>query len=309
MRQRQQHSPTSAMRAQGADFRPPIRAIELVGIPGTGKSTIAQKLETILEQAGVPTRSKFSAFADQRHFFYRQQMRLRLVLRCALSCGSLYRSSYGLIAQTQQRSTLDLAIVVSNFWSVVALMAEARTQQRDHVLIVDQGLLQAVWSVQLSSLRQPALNTWAPLLLASGLAETLVAYVQTDIAVCRGRLSTRNRNRTRLDLGTSDEQFLKWQLASQQMSELVDWAQTIMPSSAGQPNIVRVANDAGAPEAAAAEIASAYLERCRSIPVSAEAGSKEKRHEDSVPDHPNGFDRRGAESCPGPLTVVEAKRP
>jgi hypothetical protein len=183
-----------------------------------------------------------------------------LVARNVNRCGRLYRRSFGLIADSGQRSTLDFAIVMSNFWSIIALMAEGHGAN-DGLTIADQGLLQAIWSVQLSSSRELSLDAWTPLLLAAGLGGTLLAHVQTDIPVSRHRVSTRARNRTRLDLGSSQERSRRWQIASENMSNLMEWAERTMPHDQYGGRVLSVMNQECAPEAAAAEIASAYLKR------------------------------------------------
>src|SRR5690348_4646769 len=111
----------------------PIRVIELAGLPGAGKSTIARCLEDILRQAGVPTISRSVEFADHRSFAYRQQKRVQMIIRHAMQCGTLFSRSFRLIAEAGQISLSDFAIVTSNLWAVLALMAKARGAQ-DKVL-------------------------------------------------------------------------------------------------------------------------------------------------------------------------------
>jgi hypothetical protein len=248
------------MRLKTANTTSPVRVIELAGLPGTGKSTIARRLEAILDETGTPLISKSALLADRSEFLHRQQNRLRLIVRNAKQCGPLYRRSLGLIGDTGQRSALDFATVTSNFWSIVALMAEGRASD-DRVMVVDQGLVQAIWSVQLSSLKALSLDAWAPILLMAGFAETLLVHVQTDIAVSRQRVSARERSRTRLGAGGSNEQSKRWQVASQNMSNLIEWAQKTIPRDQYGERVITVVNHEGAPEAAAAEIAAAYFKR------------------------------------------------
>jgi adenylate kinase len=246
------------MKPETAKTALPIRVIEMAGLPGTGKSTVARCLETILGSAGVRTSSGL-AIADQQHFYFRQQKKLQLILRHSNGCNKLYRSAFRLIAQSGQRSIADVAIVTSNLWSVIALMAEARTAAQDRVLIADQGLLQAIWSVQLSSTRALSLDTWRPLFLAAGISNTLLVYIQADVSVSRRRIAKRVRGRTRLGLESAEE---RWQLAAQNMSRLVEWARKTIPHDEPGATVLSVVNHEGAPEAAAAEIANAYFRRC-----------------------------------------------
>lgn len=296
------------MKSEAEDLGLPIRIVELVGLPGTGKSTIARHLATILSGAGIQTSLKSVLLEDDGNFIQRQQKRFQLILRNAKNCRDLYRRSFRLISDSGQRSTLDFAIVASNFWSVVALLAEGRTA-KDRLMIVDQGLVQAVWSVQLSSLRALSLESWAPLLFTAGIAETLLAHIETDISVSRHRVSARNETRTRLESGSSDEQNRQWQVASDNMSTLVEWAQRTMPHDQYGPRVLSIRNHEGTPETAATEIASAYFKRDMLRACAARAQqSQERANEDRLPDHANGQHRGGANPRTGSLNMAETKR-
>lgn len=296
------------MTLESANRAPPIRVIELAGLPGAGKTTIARHLESILGEAGIPTISKSAILADGSRFLHRQQKRFQLILRNAKQCGQLYRRSFGLIADSEQRSALDFAIVTSNFWSIVALMAEGRVND-NRVMIVDQGLIQAIWSVQLSALKTLSLDSWVPIILAAGFTETLLVHVQADISVSRRRVSARDRNRTRLDPGMSDEQSQRWQVASRNMNNLVEWAQETMPHDQFGERLLTVMNSEGAPETAAAEIASALFKRYPSTAcVSGVPEPQERVNENGLPGHANGQHRRAMNSCAGPASMALGKR-
>ena len=238
----------------------PIRVIELAGLPGTGKSTVARCLESILRDSGMPIRSRPTVLADQSAFVRRQQARLHLIMRNATRCGRLYRRAFGLIAGSGQRSVVDFAVVVSNFWSIIALMTEGQAAS-DYLTIADQGLLQAIWSVQLSSSKELPLDAWMPVLLAAGLRDSLLVHVQADIAVSRHRVSARPCGRTRLGLGSSQDRSRQWQVGAENMERLIAWARTTVPHDQHGGRVLSVVNREGAPEAAATEIASAYFSR------------------------------------------------
>ena len=246
--------------ATSASTGSPIRAIELAGLPGTGKSTVARCLESILRDAGMPIRSRPVVLADQSWFMRRQQVRLQLIARNVARCGRLYRRAFDLIASSGQRSVMDFAVVMSNFWSIIALMTEGQAAE-DLLTIADQGLLQAVWSVQLSSSKDLPLDAWAPLLLAAGVRSTLLVHVQSDIAVSRHRVSARPYSRTRLGFGTTQERSRQWQVAAENMDRLIEGARTAVPADQHGGRVLSVVNREGAPEAAAAEIATAYFSR------------------------------------------------
>jgi hypothetical protein len=248
------------MTPESENKTPPIRIIELAGLPGAGKSTLAACLEDMLCRAGVPTISRSVEFADHRSFMCRQQRRLQMVVRHALQCGGLFNRSFQLIARSGQISLSDFAIVTSNLWAVFALIAKAR-EARDRVLILDQGLIQALWSVQLSSSRALPLESWAPIFLTAGAAETLLVHIHTDLSVSRYRAAARRHGRTRLNSDNFEERSHRWHKASDNMSKLIEWAGETLPQDEHGGRVLSVANHEGTPEAAAAQIADAYLRR------------------------------------------------
>src|SRR5690348_6841767 len=248
------------MTPECANKAPQIRVIELAGLPGAGKSTIASCLEDMLRGAGVPTISRSVEFADHRSFMYRQQKRVQIIASHAMRCGALFNRSFQLIAGSGQISPSDFAIVTSNLWAVFALMAKARAAQ-DKVLILDQGLVQALWSVQLSSCRTLPLDSWAPLFLAAGAAETLLVHIHADLSVSRYRVAARRHGRTRLNSINLEERSHRWHKASDNMSKLIEWAGQTIPQDEQGGRVLSVVNHECTPEAAAALIADAYLSR------------------------------------------------
>ena len=248
------------MTPESTNEGPPIRVIELAGLPGAGKSTIADCLEDILRRAGVPTISRSVEFADHRSFMYRQQRRLQMIVRHTIKCGARFSRSFRLIAESGQISLSDFAIVTSNLWAVLALMAKAR-EEGDKVLILDQGLIQALWSVQLSSSRALPLESWAPIFLAAGMAETLLVHIHTDLSVSRDRVAARRHGRTRLNSINFEERSHRWHKASDDMGKLIEWAGQTLPQDEHGGRVLSVLNHECTPEAAAARIADAYLRR------------------------------------------------
>jgi len=159
-------------------------------------------------------------------------------------------------------------------------------------------LVQALWSVQLSSSKTLSLDSWRPLLVSAGIADMLLVHLETDISVSRDRVSARPQSRTRLISGSSEELLSRWQIASKNMSDLVEWARRTMPHDQHGARVLSVMNHEGAPEAAAAEIASAYFKRdtFRARASRARPG-QERAHEDRLLDHPNGQHRGSANPC------------
>jgi len=238
-----------------------IRFIEFMGLPGSGKSTIASYLESDLKKHGIRTVSRSVELADNASFLWRHCRRFVHVVRNGAKCRHLYLLAFRAIKNSCQRSQWDLAKVTWNFWSVIALMADCRAG-RDSITIFDQGLFQAIWSVQLSSSKQLPDSVWKELLHGAGISDLLVVNVQSEIPIASNRLVARTANRPRLAL-PSDNLDSSWRIAAGNMTGLINLAYMILPRDHAGDRIITIENDASCPRAAASEIVSAFLARTR----------------------------------------------
>jgi hypothetical protein len=234
-----------------------------MGLPGSGKSTIASYLESDLKKHGIRTVSRSVELADNASFLWRHFRRFLHVVRNGARCRHLYLLAFRAIRSSCQRSPWDQAKVTWNFWSVIALMADCRAG-RDSITIFDQGLFQAIWSVQLSSSKELPASIWKELLHGAGISDLLVVNVQSEIPVASNRLVARTANRTRLGL-QSDDLDSSWRIAAGNMTGLIDLAYMVLPRDHAGDRVITIENDASCPRAAAAEIASAFLARAEQV--------------------------------------------
>lgn len=244
---------------------PTIRFIEFMGLPGSGKSTIASHLEADLKKFGVKTITRSVELADYSPFPQRHLRRFVHVLRNAVKCRQLYIQAWKVIRSSRQRSHWDLAKVTWNFWSVAALMADWRTGE-DRIIILDQGLFQAIWSIQLSSSRTLPAGVWKELLHAAGISDLLVVSVQSEIPIASYRLVARTTNRTRLVSHARKYQAFSWETAADNMAALISLAYATLPRDQGGDRVITIENDVSCPQEAASALASAFLARARPVP-------------------------------------------
>lgn len=241
---------------------PAIKFIEFMGLPGAGKSTIATHLESDLRQQGFKTVSRSAELADNYPFLWRHYRRLLRVVRNAARCRRLYLDTFRLITNSAQKSHWDRAKVTWNLWSVIALMTDCRAA-RDSVTIIDQGLFQAIWSIQLSSSKELSTGVWKELLRAAGVADVLVVNIHSEIPIVSNRLVARASKTTRLGSRAQDINAGTWQIAAENMATLIDLAYTVLPRDQSGDRVITIENDTTSPRKAALEIASAFLARVR----------------------------------------------
>jgi hypothetical protein len=242
---------------------PPIRFIEFMGLPGSGKSTIAALLESDLKQCGIKTISRSTELADHAPFVWRHCNRLLRVLRNANRCRRAYLDALRLISASGQKSPLDFAKVTWNFWSVIALITDCRATSNS-ITIVDQGLFQAIWSIQLSSSKELAADAWIKFLRSAGVSDMLVVNVRSQISVASHRLFDRSFKRTRLGSQINGSHMESWQTATDNLAKLMCLARAILPWDPSGDRMITIESDATCPRAAAADIASAFLAHARS---------------------------------------------
>lgn len=193
------------------DLRPlvPGPIVEFFGMPGSGKSTIAHEIAGILRERGVevsePTRTTDRLASDGG----RRLDKFRLAASEGLAQrGRALRGVRTVLASSQSRPHgYPLSLV--NWFYLAGLYRQAA--QRPGVTLLDQGLLQAVWSIEFGS-RSPrgqSAESWAELageLLPPG---AVAVYVNVDDEILRGRLAGRTSGMSRLDaaMASSGEEF------------------------------------------------------------------------------------------------------
>ena len=232
-----------------------IRFIEFMGLPGSGKSTIAALLEADLRRSGI---AAISQSADQAPFVLRHCRRLLRIVRNAKRDWRLYRDAFRLIRASGQKSPMDLAKVTWNFWNVIAVITDCRASG-NAVTIVDQGLFQAIWSIQLSSTKEIPSDDWSVLAQSAGVSDMLVVNVRSEIGVARNRLFNRAFKLTRLSSQASGGYAENWRTAAANLADLTCLAHSVLPPDPLGDRIITVDNNATGPQAAASEVALAYL--------------------------------------------------
>jgi len=246
--------------------RPAIKFVEFIGLPGAGKTTIATHLEKILREHGFRIVSRSAALADRMPFVLRQFKRSLIVARTLHKCWHLDILALRIILASGQDSLKDLCKVTWNICSVAAFMANSRRADID-VAVVDQGLLQAIWSIRLRSSKALYRELCAQLLLSAGLRDVLFIFVQSEIPVARNRLSGRTAKETRLQSRPRDDIDGPWEVAAAEMKSLIEFLGEIASLDNTENQLVTVNNSFKSPETAAAEVTSAFLAQSSSRKV------------------------------------------
>lgn len=132
-----------------------LKVIEFAGLPGSGKSTLAAKVVSRLCVGDYAVISRHEALADEKAAPIRHCVRARYVLTSILRDPKPFLQALQLIYTDRQPDFRTFARVCWNMWCVLGWYGWL-SRCVTGIAIVDQGLLQAIWSVRLSAIRDTA---------------------------------------------------------------------------------------------------------------------------------------------------------
>ncbi len=194
--------------------------MELVGIPGAGKSHLARHLADGLTARGVaavePQASLGPSVPAGRRLARKAVASGSATFAAPVTTARVVRSVVG----SGQPTAAGLARRIVQW--LVAQDATAKAARRDGVSIVDEGLIQALWSIGLRGDVEPVLavldrsRRWcSPDLL-------VVVTVPPELAL--SRLATRRSQHSRTQLlAAVDERLVELQRGARLLDRLADW--------------------------------------------------------------------------------------
>lgn len=207
------------MTGPGSPRAPVTYTVELAGIPGSGKSRLARALAAELHGRGLP------ATQPQRRLYSSVSPSLRLS-RKALACLSAGAAAPAhtarlarWLAHSGQSGPADVAGRL-----VQLLVAEAVARQaarRPGVTIVDEGIVQALWSVALRG----DVSTVLPAFDATAAAPSadLLVVLRVPAEVALARLSARHSLHSRIQLLPEPGRLVELKRGMRLLDELVEW--------------------------------------------------------------------------------------
>lgn len=180
--------------------------IEFFGLPGAGKSTLSQLVSSELRVQGIAV-DEATYVVDHR---------CGRALRLAKKGMGLVRyaatrpyNAFGELRQivaTQQAASRDLSRSISN-WMFIASIA-ARRRDRNSVVLLDQGVAQAIWTIGFSARQRNWLDLFFRNTDLDALMPDAIIRVNASQAVTANRLAQRTSGASRLDGKSIDEGVL-----------------------------------------------------------------------------------------------------
>ena len=175
--------------------------VEFVGMPGSGKTTLARRLvETIQEEPSmvVTEQGPFARFG-------KKLKRAFTLLTFAATHPKYAKEIHDVVASTRQESLRDYLILVANW--ILCLRRTKVRQSKLGIEVIDQGLFQMVWSTAFSGRREETLRlAWT---LAERLHSTdILVIVKAPLESIVKRLSNRPGRQSRLEARLANEPWL-----------------------------------------------------------------------------------------------------
>ena len=193
--------------------------VELVGIPGSGKSRLARTLATSLAERRIPVAQPSTPFASSVPTGRRVIRKLGACAAGTISSPTrTTRLTRGLL-RSQQPDLPDVA----GRWVQLILSAriEVQAARLPGVSIVDEGLVQSLWSIGLRGDVGPVLaalerDREQP-------AADLLVVVSVPPALAHSRLVARASRHSRTQLLAEDDQLQELEQGAELLDRLVEW--------------------------------------------------------------------------------------
>lgn len=173
------------------------QVIEFVGLSGAGKSTVAAALVAEMRERNYSVETRVELLGDVLPKPCRHMLRSRLILAESLRAPVVYYTVALEVLRSHQFRKRDYFKLTWNFWTVIAVILRHRRKGKG-LLVLDQGLLQAVWSVGYMARSPIDLKSWMLWLRRFGLRDVFLVIAEVPPDLAHERVVQRNDANSRV---------------------------------------------------------------------------------------------------------------
>jgi thymidylate kinase len=192
--------------------------VELCGLPGAGKTTLADAVVGTLRARGVEAevgdRGVSAAVPRARRLLRKAAAASRVLLADPVDAARVARVLGG-----GQRSSRDAVALPAQWWVTQWLLREGR-RRRTGVVVLEEGALQALWSAGLRSSRTSAAELVAT--AATSPVPDLVVHLDLPTRLAMRRMGARGSRHSRVQHVPDTEQPDLLQAGAVLLEELLD---------------------------------------------------------------------------------------
>ncbi len=226
-------------------------AVEFLGLPGVGKSSLSRCVAEILDRERLPVAEPTYRLDHGPSPLERAMRKSWHVAREIVAHPGYAAQSAAALRTTRQESAALLCTMTFNWLLVSALMRRAR--RSSGVTLFDQGIFQALWSIGLGS-AAGAIRGMGRVLEGSAPTADAVIVLEASTERVARRLAERRGRDSRADRWAADDaaRFSRSVALLAEVEELLRAA----GRRSGGPRVIRVRNESDSDlEANAAEVA------------------------------------------------------
>ncbi len=229
--------------------------IEFFGLPGSGKTTIAKQLVSQLSVSNAPLVFGPTLVRDDAAAKRRVLAKLQLI-GLEIGLGGAAMRAVVRAAAVPQANILDRAKAAFNFATVISLYRFLERSGQSGV--VDQGVLQAIWSIGLRATGLKvtdgfSIAPWADVVAESANEIRIHVSVESPISLCMQRLDLRSAKHSRMQAGELSGSLRAWKRAELLRQEILAELQSAYGRRGVRPRLIAV-DGTSAPEEAARSI-------------------------------------------------------